>query len=67
LSNLAVADFLEQELDAATQVLVLAHLSETNNHPAIARMSAEQALEARGAAPRLVLAEQRSPTEMFRF
>jgi phosphoribosyl 1,2-cyclic phosphodiesterase len=67
LSNLAVADYLEQELDAGTQVLVLAHLSENNNHPAIARMSAEQALEARGAAPRLVLAEQRTPTEMFRF
>jgi phosphoribosyl 1,2-cyclic phosphodiesterase len=67
LSNLAVADYLEQELDAGTQVLVLAHLSENNNHPAIARMSAEQALEARGTAPRLVLAAQRTPTEMFRF
>jgi phosphoribosyl 1,2-cyclic phosphodiesterase len=67
LSNLAVADYLEQEMDAATQVLVLAHLSENNNHPAIARLSAEQALEARGATPRLVLAEQRTPTEMFRF
>jgi phosphoribosyl 1,2-cyclic phosphodiesterase len=67
LSNLAVADYLEQELDAETQVLVLAHLSENNNHPAIARMSAEQALETRGAAPRLILAEQRTPTELFRF
>jgi phosphoribosyl 1,2-cyclic phosphodiesterase len=67
LSNLAVADYLEQELDAETQVLVLAHLSENNNHPAIARMSAEQALETRGAAPRLILAEQRMPTELFRF
>lgn len=67
LSNLAVADFLEQEMDAATQVLVLAHLSENNNHPAIARMSAEQALQARGASPRLILAEQKTPTEMFRF
>jgi phosphoribosyl 1,2-cyclic phosphodiesterase len=67
LSNLAVADYLEQELDAETQVLVLAHLSENNNHPAIARMSAEQALQARGTSPRLVLAEQRTPTEMFRF
>ncbi len=67
LSNLAVADYLEQELDAGTQVLVLAHLSENNNHPAIARMSAEQALQTRGMSPRLVLAEQRTPTEMFRF
>jgi len=67
LSNVAVADYLEQELDAATQVLVLAHLSENNNHPAIARITAEQALQARGASPTLVLADQRQPTSVFRF
>ena len=67
LSNTAVADYVEQELDAELQVLVLAHLSENNNHPAIARLSAEQALEARGAAPKLVLAYQKDPTEIFRF
>ncbi len=67
LSNLAFADYVEQELDSETQVLVLAHLSENNNHPAIARISAEQALRARGATPRLVLADQRQPTGVFRF
>lgn len=67
LSNVAVADYLEQELDADTQVLVLAHLSENNNHPAIVRLSAEQALHVRGASPALVLADQRQPTAVFRF
>src|SRR5258708_15003347 len=54
LSNLAFADYVEQDLDAETQVLVLAHLSENNNHPAIARVCAEQALQARRASPQLV-------------
>ncbi len=67
LSNLAVADYLEQDLDADVQVLVLAHLSEHNNHPAIARLSATQALAARRASPQLVLASQSAPTEVFRF
>lgn len=67
LSNLAVADYLAQDLHADVQVLVLAHLSENNNHPAIARLSASQALEARSSSPRLVLASQSEPTEVFHF
>ena len=67
LSNLAVADYIEQDMDAELGVLVLAHLSEHNNHPEIARLSAAQALGARQAAPRLVLASQSQPTEVFRF
>ena len=43
LSNLATAGFLTEDFDGAAQVLVLAHLSETNNHPEIARLTAEQA------------------------
>jgi len=69
LSNNATADFLAEDFDGAAQVLVLAHLSETNNHPEIARLSAEQALAQR---PRrentkLLLANQFRPTEVFRF
>ena len=45
LSNLATAAFLTEDFDGTAQVLVLAHLSETNNHPEIARLTAEQALE----------------------
>jgi phosphoribosyl 1,2-cyclic phosphodiesterase len=67
LSNLAVSDYVEMDLDADLPVLMLAHLSENNNHPEIARLSAEQALRQRGAAARLVIAAQSQPTEMFRF
>ncbi len=68
LSNHAVSEFLTADYDRASQVLVLAHLSEQNNHPEIARLTAIQALQAAGAeTTRLVLAEQRQPTEMFQF
>jgi len=48
---------------------VLAHLSETNNHPEIARLSAEQALaqRARCENTRVHLASQTKPTGIFRF
>jgi phosphoribosyl 1,2-cyclic phosphodiesterase len=69
LSNNATAAFLGEEFDGAAQVLVLAHLSETNNHPEIARLSAEQALaqRTRRENTRLHLASQIKPTEVFRF
>lgn len=73
LSNDAVAEFLERDYDPAERepVLVLAHLSENNNHPEIARLSATMALEARrdraSNHTRLVLSSQKSPTDVFRF
>jgi phosphoribosyl 1,2-cyclic phosphodiesterase len=69
LSNRATAEFLGGEFDGAAQVLVLAHLSENNNHPEIARMSAEEALGARNGhgRPQLHLASQTSPTGVFHF
>jgi len=69
LSNNATADFLAEDFDGAAQVLVLAHLSETNNHPEIARLSAEQALaqRSRGGCIKIHLASQTAPTEVFRF
>jgi phosphoribosyl 1,2-cyclic phosphodiesterase len=69
LSNNATAAFLAEDFDGTAQVLVLAHLSETNNHPEIARLSAEQALarRARGENTKLHLANQTRPTEIFRF
>jgi hypothetical protein len=44
-------------------------LSETNNHPEIARLSAEQALaqRTRGERAELHLASQTTPTLVFRF
>ena len=68
LSNHAVSQFLESDYDRLSQVLVLAHLSEQNNHPEIARLTAVDALRSAGAErTRLVLAEQRHPTEVFQF
>jgi phosphoribosyl 1,2-cyclic phosphodiesterase len=69
LSNNATASFLMEDFDGAAQVLVLAHLSLINNHPEIARLSAQQALDGRtrGNRPELHLASQSSPTQVFRF
>jgi phosphoribosyl 1,2-cyclic phosphodiesterase len=69
LSNNATATFLAEDFDGLAQVLVLAHLSETNNHPEIARLSAEQALAQRTHCGRaeLHLASQTAPTAIFAF
>jgi phosphoribosyl 1,2-cyclic phosphodiesterase len=47
LSNDALAEFLSTDYDGNAAFLVLAHLSEANNHPEIARTAAEQALSER--------------------
>jgi phosphoribosyl 1,2-cyclic phosphodiesterase len=69
LSNNATAAFLTEDFDCTAQVLVLAHLSETNNHPEIARLSAEQALaqRTRSECIKIHLASQAAPTVVFRF
>jgi hypothetical protein len=67
LSNLVMAEFLAQDLDSCTNNLVLGHLSEQNNHPAIVNMFATQALETRGLATRMSIATQNAPSEVFSF
>jgi phosphoribosyl 1,2-cyclic phosphodiesterase len=67
LSNLHVSDFLMQDLDSCTAHLVLGHLSEQNNHPAIVQMVAQEALERRGLGTRLSIAQQDAPGEIFHF
>ena len=69
LSNRTTAQFLTEDFDGAAQVLVLAHLSENNNHPEIARLTAEEALRSRanGGATELHLACQTAPTKVFQF
>lgn len=47
LSNDALAEFLSTDYDGNAAFLILAHLSEANNHPEIARTAAEQALAER--------------------
>ncbi len=67
LSNDATGEFLCGEYDGAAALLVLAHLSEQNNHPEIARWSASKALRARANPAELHLARQSEPTPVFRF
>jgi phosphoribosyl 1,2-cyclic phosphodiesterase len=65
LSNLAAAEFLEGEYDGGAAYVVLAHLSENNNLPELARVSAERALGDRMSllANKLLLATQDRPLE----
>jgi phosphoribosyl 1,2-cyclic phosphodiesterase len=65
LSNLAAAEFLEGEYDGGAAYIVLAHLSESNNLPELARVSAERALKDRInlLTNKLLLATQGRPLE----
>ncbi len=47
LSNDALAEFFTSDYDGGAEYVVLAHLSEQNNHPEIARAAAERALAPR--------------------
>jgi phosphoribosyl 1,2-cyclic phosphodiesterase len=67
LSNAVTCDYLENDLDGGVQTLILGHLSEHNNHPEIVRLGAAQSLERRGLAPRLVIAEQKTASEVFQY
>ena len=67
LSNLHVSDYLTQDMDTSTAHLVLGHLSEQNNHPAIVQMIATEALEKRGLNTRLSIARQDVAGEVLHF
>src|SRR5450631_4672783 len=47
LSNKQLAEFFSNDYDGSAAYVVLAHLSEQNNHPELARAAAEQALGGR--------------------
>ena len=68
LSNAALADFFASDYDGNATFVVLAHLSEQNNHPEIARRSAESALQPRRSLlqNRLMLAAQHRGLEPIR-
>jgi phosphoribosyl 1,2-cyclic phosphodiesterase len=68
LSNLALADFLTDDYDNNAAFVVLAHLSQENNHPEIARREAEKALATRGGLfhNRVLLASQTEALEPIR-
>ncbi len=69
LSNDALAEFIRSEYDGGAAFVVLAHLSEHNNHPELARTAAERALSDRRSLlqNRLILASQTQPLEPLRF
>jgi phosphoribosyl 1,2-cyclic phosphodiesterase len=60
LSNEVAAEFLENGYDGQAAYVILAHLSENNNLPELARVTAERALNGRASllANRLLLAAQ---------
>ncbi len=64
LSNAAAAEFLEKGYDGQAAYVVLAHLSESNNLPELARVAAEWALRDRMnlLANKLLIARQHEPT-----
>jgi phosphoribosyl 1,2-cyclic phosphodiesterase len=65
LSNDALADFFTTEYDGSAAFIVLAHLSESNNHPELAQDCAVRALGTRSNLwmNRILLAEQSKPME----
>ena len=63
LSNEACAELLSFVNHDRLQLVVLMHLSETNNHPDIAQVTADQALQTKPV--RTILARQDSPTELL--
>jgi phosphoribosyl 1,2-cyclic phosphodiesterase len=65
LSNEAASDFLQKNYDGNASYVVLAHLSQCNNLPELARVTAERALQDRMSllANKLVLAQQDVPLE----
>jgi phosphoribosyl 1,2-cyclic phosphodiesterase len=65
LSNDATAEFLEKDYDGGAAYIVLGHLSESNNVPELARLSAERAIgdRMRLLGNRIVLAQQAVPLD----
>jgi phosphoribosyl 1,2-cyclic phosphodiesterase len=59
LSNAAMADLLARVCSPRLRHLVLAHLSESNNHPDLARFAAEEVLQ--GTSVTLHVAHQQEP------
>jgi phosphoribosyl 1,2-cyclic phosphodiesterase len=69
LSNDATAEYLSTEYDGQAAYVILAHLSENNNLPELARVAAERALQGKASllANRLLLAEQHQPLSPIPF
>lgn len=71
LSNEDLADWLTRDFDGSARHVVLAHLSQRANDPALARITAETALRMRpplfAAETKITLSKAAEPTEWFSF
>ena len=71
LSNEDLADWLGHDFDGSARHVVLAHLSQRANDPALAKITAETALRMRpplfAAETKITLSKATDPTEWFRF
>jgi len=66
LSNEMTGKFFSDEFDGQARYIVLAHLSENNNHPDIARFAVTQALEKKGFnLQNLLLASKDNPSTVI--
>ena len=63
LSNDVACSFIRNDLDTRTSTIILGHLSEHNNHPAIVEQCAVHALSGRELFTRLMIADARKATE----
>ncbi len=64
LSNEACGEMLATVKHSGLRLVVLMHMSETNNHPELARITARQAL-GRDDATEMIVAEQNHPTPLI--
>lgn len=71
LSNEDLADWITNDFDGAARHIVLAHLSQRANDAALARITAETALQMRAplfkAETTITLSNHSEPTEWFKF
>jgi len=65
LSNQVAAEFIKQDLDTCVSTIVLAHISEHNNHPELVRNAALKALNGRTLFTKLVVSPPREQSEVF--
>lgn len=65
LSNDAVSNFILDDMDRCLRTLVLGHLSEHNNYPALVHMSAAEAMRRRAVSADLFIAEPRVQSQVF--
>ena len=62
-----MAGYLGRDLGEICRTVVLAHVSEKNNHPEIVRLMASQALSGRLGFTQLSVVDPRRQTEVFEY